>query len=151
MMFTAPLAGTLSDRWGSRRPTVIGLAVLSLGLLLQSHLGPATPLWQVAGALAVCGLGAGMFISPNNSRLLGAAPLNRRGIASGVLAAARNVGMVLGVAISGAVYTTVLAHVGSHGIPQATSIALKVLAAITAVAIFTSWIEGEAPEDPSPN
>jgi EmrB/QacA subfamily drug resistance transporter len=147
MMLTAPIAGALSDRLGSRRPTVIGLSILTVGLLLQSRLGPSTPLWQVAGALAVCGLGAGTFISPNNSRLLGAAPLNRRGIASGVLAAARNVGMVLGVAISGAVYTTVLAHVGSHGISQAASITFRVLAVITAVAIFTSWIEGEAPEN----
>ena len=49
-----------------------------------------------------------MFVSPNTSALLGSAPLHRRGIASGVLAEARNVGMVLGVGVAGAVFTTML-------------------------------------------
>ena len=38
---------------------VLGLVVLSGGLLLLAFLGPATPLWYVAAALAVCGLGFG--------------------------------------------------------------------------------------------
>jgi hypothetical protein len=44
---------------------------------------------------------------------MGAAPRNRQGIASGVLATARNVGMVLGVGLAGAVFTTVLARAGA--------------------------------------
>jgi hypothetical protein len=51
-----------------------------------------------------------VFVSPNNSALMGAAPRHRQGIAAGVLATARNVGMVLGVGFAGAVFTTVLAH-----------------------------------------
>ena len=43
---------------------------------------------------------------------MGAAPAHRQGIASGVLATARNVGMALGVGLAGAVFTTVLAHHG---------------------------------------
>ena len=64
----------------------------------------------MAATLAVTGLGTGMFISPNNSALMGSAPQHRQGIASGVLATARTVGMVLGVALSGAILSTVLAH-----------------------------------------
>jgi hypothetical protein len=44
---------------------------------------------------------------------MGAAPRHRQGIAAGVLATARNVGMVLGIGIAGAVFTTVLAHGGT--------------------------------------
>jgi len=51
----------------------------------------------------------GTFVSPNNNALMGAAPRNRQGIAAGVLATARNVGMVLGVGLAGAVFTTVVA------------------------------------------
>jgi MFS family permease len=47
-----------------------------------------------------------MFISPNNSALMGSAPANRRGIAAGVMATARNGGMMFGVAVAGAVVTT---------------------------------------------
>lgn len=108
MMVVAPVSGSLSDRIGSRWPAMVGMAVLAGGLLLLSRLGPATPLAHVALGLAVCGLGTGIFIAPNNSALMGAAPRHRQGIASGVLATARNVGMVLGVGLAGAIFTTML-------------------------------------------
>jgi EmrB/QacA subfamily drug resistance transporter len=145
MMITTPIAGTLSDRVGSRGPTVLGMFLLAVGLFFLSAVGPETPMRYVAGALAVCGVGIGAFVSPNNSRLLGAAPLNRRGIASGVLAAARNVGMVLGVGLAGAVYTTMLARTGGRGIFDGVSASLKVVAVISLVGMATSWLEGEAP------
>jgi EmrB/QacA subfamily drug resistance transporter len=143
MMVTAPFSGTLSDRLGSRGLTSAGLVLLTAGLVLLSLAGSGAPLWRVAVALAVCGLGLGVFIAPNNSRMLGAAPPNRRGIASGVLAAARNVGMVLGVGLAGAVYTTVLARTGPAGVSQAASAGFLAAAAVTGIAAMTSWLEGE--------
>ncbi len=145
MMLSSPVSGTLSDRLGSRGLTALGMAILTGGLVLVSRAGLDTALWKVAAALAVCGLGLGVFIAPNNSRMLGAAPPQRRGIASGVLAAARNVGMVLGVGLSGAVYTTVLARTGPGGVAPAASAGLLAAAGVTAVACVTSWLEGEAP------
>lgn len=109
MMLAAPAAGALSDRIGTRTPGIAGLAILAVGLFLLSRVGLHTGLWTVAGDLAVCGLGTGTFIAPNNSGLMGAAPKHRQGIAAGVLATARNVGMVLGVGLAGAVLTTFLA------------------------------------------
>ena len=109
MAVVAPLSGALSDRIGSRLPSSLGMAILASGLLLLSRLGPRSSLLAVAGALAIAGLGTGIFISPNTSALMGSAPRNRQGIASGVLATARNVGMVIGVGVAGAIFTTVLA------------------------------------------
>lgn len=146
MMVTAPFAGSLSDRIGTRSPIVLGLVLLGGGLLLLSALGPATPLLFVVLAMAVCGVGFGCFVAPNNSRLLGAAPPNRRGIASGVLAAARNVGMVLGIGLAGAVYTTVLARRGEGAVVDGVAIALRVVAATTLLAAATSWLEGRGAE-----
>jgi MFS family permease len=60
-------------------------------------------------------MGIGLFISPNNSALMGAAPRQRQGIAAGILATARNVGMVLGVGIAGAVLTTFLTRGEASG------------------------------------
>jgi EmrB/QacA subfamily drug resistance transporter len=145
MMLTAPLAGALSDRLGTRGLIVAGLVVLSAGLLGLSSVGPATPLAAVVLGLAVCGVGFGAFIAPNNSRLLGAAPPNRRGIASGVLAAARNVGMVLGVGLAGAVFTTVLARLGADAVAEGVSAALRVVAATTLLAAVTTFLEGREP------
>ncbi len=142
MMVSSPISGALSDRVGSRGLAVAGLLVLTGGLLLLSRAGLSTAVWRVAAALAVCGLGLGLFIAPNNSRMLGAAPPHRRGIASGVLAAARNVGMVLGVGLSGAVYTTVLARGGADGVARGVSAGLVAAAGVTVIAAATSWLEG---------
>jgi EmrB/QacA subfamily drug resistance transporter len=107
MAVTAPLSGTWSDRIGSRLPGTLGMAILAVGLFLLSRLGPDSPQTGVIVALAIVGFGVGIFVSPNNSALMGAAPRHRQGIAAGILATARNVGMVLGVGMAGAIFTTV--------------------------------------------
>jgi len=112
MAIVAPLSGTISDRIGTRIPTLIGMAALGIGLYLLSNLGPTTTPQQIALRLGVVGLGTGIFISPNNSSLMGAAPKSRQGIAAGILATSRNFGMVLGVGLAGAVFTTVLTQAG---------------------------------------
>lgn len=114
MALVAPVSGTLSDRLGTRWPSVAGMLLLAAGLFLLSRLDGSSPLPQVALALAIVGSGTGIFISPNNSALMGSAPRHRQGIASGILATARNTGMALGIGISGAIFTTALAHLGSE-------------------------------------
>lgn len=110
MAVIAPLSGTLSDRVGTRIPTVLGMAILALGLAWLAGLQADSTTWQIAMRMGVCGLGIGIFISPNNSALMGAAPQNRQGIAAGIMATARNVGMVLGIGLTGAIFTTALAQ-----------------------------------------
>jgi hypothetical protein len=68
-----------------------------------SRLGADSNAFDVAWCLAVVGVGSGLFQSPNNSAVMGSVPVPYLGIASGILAAMRNVGMVLGIAVAGAV------------------------------------------------
>jgi EmrB/QacA subfamily drug resistance transporter len=118
MAAAAPISGTLSDRIGSRIPGTLGMLILALGLFLFASLSEASSTLQVILALSVSGLGIGIFISPNNSALMGAAPRNRQGIAAGVLATARSVGMVLGIGLAGAIFTTVLGQQEPVASPQ---------------------------------
>ncbi len=110
MAVIAPISGTLSDRIGARLPSTVGMILLGIGLYLFSRLGINSPNQEVIQAMMVSGLGIGIFISPNNSALMGSAPRFRQGIAAGIMATARNVGMVLGIGFSGAIFTTVLAR-----------------------------------------
>ncbi len=112
MVVAAPLSGTLSDRIGSRLLSTSGLLLMGSGLLMLAGLGPSSPLRSIVFALAVVGLGAGLFTSPNNSALMGSAPRERQGVAAAVMATARNLGMVLGVGLAGAVFTSVMASLG---------------------------------------
>lgn len=116
MALVAPFSGTLSDRIGARLPATLGMLIMAAGLFILSRLQAQTPTGMISAALAVCGLGIGMFVSPNNSSLMGAAPRNRQGVAAGMLAMARNVGMVLGIGLSGAILTTALAVDPQDGI-----------------------------------
>jgi hypothetical protein len=95
-------------------------------------------LGAIAAALALIGLGVGMFVSPNNSALMGAAPLHRQGIASGVLATARNVGMALGVGVAGAVFTTVVARAATPELGLVGGVRASLFAAALLAAIGTA-------------
>ncbi len=121
MAVMAPLSGTLSDRMGARLLSTAGMLILAGGLFLLSQTNIESPLSYIALSLATVGLGTGVFISPNTSALLGAAPPHRRGIASGIMATARNMGMVLGVGLAGAVFTTVQAQAQAAGSATATA------------------------------
>jgi EmrB/QacA subfamily drug resistance transporter len=110
MAVSAPISGTISDRLGTRWLSMAGMAILGTGLFLLSRLQPGSPLHYVGLEMGLCGLGTGIFITPNNSALMGAAPSHRQGIAAGMLATARYVGMILGVGVAGAVFTTFLAR-----------------------------------------
>ncbi|MBI4507837.1 MAG: MFS transporter [Chloroflexi bacterium] len=113
MVVMAPLSGTISDRIGTRAPATLGALFMVAGMASLSMLpadgSPDTIMWR----LALAGLGAGLFTSPNNAALMGAAPSSRRGIAGGVMAAARMVGFVIGVAGAGAALAVALAARGA--------------------------------------
>jgi EmrB/QacA subfamily drug resistance transporter len=133
MACTASISGALSDKIGSRIPTVAGMIVLSTGLFLLSRMHVETPLWLVSVYLAVVGLGIGLFTSPNNSSVLGAVGPERRGVAAGILSTARTLGNVLGIGSSGAIYATVLsASGGTEG--------AEVMAAAGAGLVFASCL-----------
>jgi EmrB/QacA subfamily drug resistance transporter len=132
MAIVAPLAGSLSDRIGSRILATSGMFVLALGLVLLGSLATHGSTAMLVVALAVIGAGIGLFTTPNNSALMGAAPRHRQGIASGVLASARNVGMVLGVGVAGAVFTTILSRGGTGATARGTAMTLFVSAGIAA-------------------
>ncbi|MDI6694554.1 MAG: MFS transporter [Anaerolineales bacterium] len=142
MAIVAPISGAISDRIGTRWPTVIGMLILSIGLVLLSRLSAQSSLSQISIRLAIAGLGTGIFISPNTSALMGAAPRTRQGIAAGILATSRNVGMVLGVGLSGAILTTVL---GQHSSSNASNLFLALqisfftAAAIALAGLLLSW------------
>jgi EmrB/QacA subfamily drug resistance transporter len=101
----APLAGVFSDRHDTRILSSAGMGVMAIGMFLLSRMGMDTPLWYIIVSMAVTGIGSGLFQTPNNSALMGSAPAEFRGVASGMLATARNIGMVLGVAFSGLLFS----------------------------------------------
>jgi len=138
----SPVIGELSDRIGTRRPAMTGMAILACGLVLLSRLGASSSLYVVEVGMVLAGLGTGLFFVPNNSAMLGSAPRNRQGIAAGVLATARYVGMILGVGIAGAIFTTFLTRQTATALFEGISAGLITAAVAAFIGCVTSNVRG---------
>jgi EmrB/QacA subfamily drug resistance transporter len=158
----APLAGRLADRVGSAWLSPLGLAIACVGLLLLSGLTQASSTLFLIVGLIVAGVGQGLFMSPNTRALMGAAPAQEQGEASGILATTRVMGQSLSVAVAGAVFTsfgaaaagaTLEARRESLSVQQATALqhvfiaglhaAFVTCAAIAAVGVLTALVRGK--------
>jgi DHA2 family multidrug resistance protein-like MFS transporter len=103
IIFMAPISGRLSDRYPAGVIGGVGLAVLAIGLSLLVAL-PADPSnLDIVWRILLCGIGFGLFQTPNNRIMLTSAPRERGGAAGGLMTMARVIGMT-----SGASMTTVM-------------------------------------------
>lgn len=95
----APVAGRLSDRYSSGLLGGIGLAILSVGLVTLMRLPHGATAFDICWRMAVCGVGFGFFQAPNVKAIMGSAPPQRSGSASGIVATARLSGQAVGAAL----------------------------------------------------
>jgi DHA2 family multidrug resistance protein-like MFS transporter len=132
----APISGRLADRVPAGIMGGVGLAIFAAGLFALSQLGSDPGNLEIAWRMALCGLGFGLFQSPNNRLIVSSAPRNRSGAAGGMLATARLLGQTLGaVAVAAAFHLS-----GVHAAP-----ALLLAAAIAAAgAAVVSLFRGSA-------
>jgi EmrB/QacA subfamily drug resistance transporter len=142
MAAIASFSGAISDKIGTKWPTTIGMVLMAIGLLVLAQLGPTSTDAFVILGLVLAGLGTGMFVSPNNSAMLGSAPRERRGIASGIMATARNIGMALGIAMAGAIFTSVLSTQGKSptAVMAGTHAGFIGAAIVALLGAVTSWV-----------
>jgi EmrB/QacA subfamily drug resistance transporter len=114
MGLVAPLSGALSDRVGVRPIAVVGLLTLLGGYVAVSTLGEHTTALGYGLRFLPVGIGMGIFQSPNNSAIMGAAPRERLGVASSLLSLTRTLGQTVGVSVLGALWAgRVMARTGA--------------------------------------
>ncbi len=151
----SPLAGVLSDRVGSRPIATLGLLVMLIGFYgLTTLTDQTTAIGYIIRFIPV-GLGLGIFQSPNNSAIMGAAPKERLGTVSGLLSITRSLGQTSGIATLGAFWAARVAYYSglhAHLNPtktdiqaqvsglQDTLIAISILIAIALIANFIALI-----------
>ena len=96
-MIISPLAARYVERHNAGTTAACGMAVYAAGVLLLM-LAPSSDIaeWNIAWRMAVCGIGFGLFQTPNNIVMVMATPVHRTGGAGGMQSTARLVGQTLG-------------------------------------------------------
>jgi EmrB/QacA subfamily drug resistance transporter len=95
---TAPVAGRLSDRYGSRWLLTGGMLLIAASLFLESRISDTSGYLTLLPAFLVGGVGMGMTMSPMTAAVMSSVDRTKAGAASGVLSMTRMVGGVFGVA-----------------------------------------------------
>jgi EmrB/QacA subfamily drug resistance transporter len=121
MVIEAPLAGRLSDRFGSRWLMSTGMLVLGIAVLLLSRVGAHSHFSAILPPFVVGGIGIGLTLTPAMAAVLGSAPEHKAGVAAGVLDTFRQVGGALGVAVMGAIVAGTVGSAAPGTAPFATS------------------------------
>lgn len=126
LVIVAPIAGRLADHYPAGLLGGLGLAVMTIGLLLVLAMPDDVTRLDVAWRLMICGIGFGFFQAPNNRLIISSAPPDRAGAGSGMLSTSRLVGQTTGSALVAVVFGL------THDLPDAVTVATTASIAMAA-------------------
>jgi DHA2 family multidrug resistance protein-like MFS transporter len=136
VVFIAPLAGILSDRYSAATLSSLGLTIITIGLLLLATTGVHPAPFDIVWRMAVCGVGFGFFQAPNARQVMISVPRQRAAGASGMQSIARFCGQSMGAALVGLLFS-VTAHDSSMA-------PLLIAAGFSGLAAFLSLTRGRS-------
>ena len=144
LVVMAPIAGRLADRYPAGLLGGFGLAVMTLGLLLVLTLPSRPAQIDVAWRLAVCGIGFGLFQSPNNRLMLASAPRERAGAGSGMVSTSRLLGQTTGSALVALIFG--VTQGGVDAVELGTRLAIGMAAGFAGLATVLSTLRLRQPQ-----
>jgi EmrB/QacA subfamily drug resistance transporter len=134
-------AGRMVDRIGAQRMTIVGLLGLAAGCLTLSLISAS---WGVAGYIApivILTAGYALFQTANNTAIMTDIRPEQRGVISGMLSLSRNLGLITGASVMGAVFALASATVDiSTAPPEAIATGMRITFAVAAVLIVVALI-----------
>lgn len=139
----APISGPLADRYNSSRLSAIGLGIFSIGLLSATLMPPDPAPLDIAWRMALCGIGYGLFQSPNNRSIQNSAPRERSGGPQAIQSVARVFGQTNGALIVAIVFAMDGHAIAGGGVSaQAVVVAMAIATAAAVVATAASIWRG---------
>ncbi|WP_460145489.1 MFS transporter [Pseudomonas sp. S2_A02] len=140
-------AGSLVDRFGTRRMTLVGLAAMALGTGALSMMSAGFGLLGYLAPIAVITASYALFQAANNTAIMTDIHPDQRGVIAGLLSLSRNLGLITGASVMGAVFafasatadiTSPAAIANGMRITFAVAVVLIVLALVVALTLRIS-------------
>lgn len=110
LVLFGPMSGKLSDKYGTRLFSTLGLSISSIGFFWLARVNLATTYSQLTTPLVLLGVGNGLFVSPNISSIMRSVPPHRRGVASGFRTTMFNVGGTASAGLAILLMTTAIPY-----------------------------------------
>lgn len=138
MMISSPFVPNIVKRFGTRLTVSTGLVLVSFAFIIMSQWPSIPAYWQVLGSSAIMMTGMALTMTPATNMMMSAIPRNRAGMGSAMNDTTRELGGSLGIAVLGAVLSSVysdkIVSVASSLPEQARVVAESSLAGALAVA-----------------
>jgi len=110
VIFVGPLSGYISDRVGSRLPTITAGVILVIAVILLTFLNETIGLLFIFIALGIRALSEGLFTPANNKLVMSHSTPERVGSISSLLNTARYLGLVMGVVIFNSIFNYTISN-----------------------------------------
>ena len=129
-------AGRIADRFGAQRMTVAGLIAMAAGSSILSMLPATLGIHGYIGPIVVITAGYALFQTANNTAVMADIAKDQRGVISGMLNLSRNLGLITGASLMGAVFAFASAATDiMTAAPQAVATGMRITFAVAAVLI----------------
>ena len=132
-------AGRIADRFGARLATVVGLVLMAFGCFILSMMPAAVGILGYVAPIAVVTMGYALFQTANNTAVMADVLPDQRGVISGMLNLSRNLGLITGASVMGAIFAAGAGAVDiAMAAPEATAIGMKITFAVAATLIVVA-------------
>jgi EmrB/QacA subfamily drug resistance transporter len=130
-------AGRIVDRFGAQRISTFGLIAMAVGTSLFSMISATSGIAGYIAPLVVITAGYALFQTANNTAVMMNIPPDQRGVVSGILNLSRNLGLISGASLMGAVFAFAAnSHDISTASPDAVRKAMQITFAVATILVF---------------
>lgn len=132
-------AGRIADRFGAGRMTVIGLIAIAAGCFILSVMPAISGIPGYIAPIAVITSGYALFQTANNTAVMSDIRPDQRGVISGLLNLSRNLGLITGASVMGAVFAFASEAIDiATARPDAVATGMRITFAVAAILIVVA-------------
>ncbi|WP_326654711.1 MULTISPECIES: MFS transporter [unclassified Streptomyces] len=132
-------AGRIADRFGAQRMTIVGLIGIAAGSFILSMMSATPSISGYLGPIVVITVGYATFQTANNTAVMADTRPDQRGVTSGMLNLSRNLGLVTGTSVMGAVFALASATTDvTTARSEAVATGMRVTFAVAAILIVVA-------------